>query len=65
MNVKEFVEGLKEKGVPEGDIKGILEKIVSDINAYLGSEDKAPEEGEKAPEAAETPEDKEKRVFGI
>lgn len=59
MDIQELVNGLKEKGLQEEEIKNELLKIKADIDAYLG-EEKAP----VVEEEKETEEQKEERVFG-
>lgn len=64
MNIEELVNGLKEKGMSDEEIKATLEQIKADIDAFLNP---APEE-EPKPEGEpkeETDEDKQHRVFGI
>lgn len=65
MNVEELIAGLKEKGMSDEEIKAELEKIKSDIDAYLNPAENPAEKNDEVKKEVETDEEKEHRVFGI
>ena len=62
MNIEELIAGLKEKGLTDEEIKAELDKIKTDIDAYLGDNEGEQKDNEVKDEINE--DEKMKEVFG-